>query len=567
MVSLVFVGNCQIQAMHGLYTRFCEAAAARDIHYIRSYDSLSDADRTCIVHADILVEQVQEFKPQAEIASIHTHADRIAVPLVHCGFYWPFAGQPHPNNPILPHMATGPYGAEMSDGFLNRHIKRGTPAEAAVAEYLALDVNQVVMLDRLREVVLEKQAMRDAATGFDLASLMAEHFRTEQIFLTPFHPNLRVALALASQTLSRLGMLSSELVAMRRATRETPFPKDELPVHPAVARHWGLTWAAPERRYNFLNEGGFTFLEYVRRYVRCEWNAELEHGLLETRAGNWPVALDTLNWVVTATPGVAAAHSALAHVLSSIGRHDEALRESERAASIKPESAAYQVQFAVLLERQGNPDDAERRFRLAAALEAYDPHYPGMLASFLQRTGRPREAKAVAEAGLECAPRAVNLLFSVGDTSKVLGEWGAARAAFDRAAEIDPQSMSALIGIASVIEAAGDFQGAVAPLRKAYSLQPDDVIVQARLAKALEAAGQPGLARGLWERLSAGSGSSALDERQRAETLFGAGTNGGGACGRLRRNRAVSGRNRHPSRCVCRFGPARAVCRRGWGDP
>src|SRR5262249_34503063 len=136
MQSIVLIGNCQIRALYHLYLRFVGAARHQRVTFVESYEDLSQADRDAIQFADLIVQQVQDFQPKADIAGIETSAQRIYVPVVNCGFLWPFAGQPHPQNPSRPYLETGPFGAEASDAWLNRMIKAGLDPETAVSRYL-----------------------------------------------------------------------------------------------------------------------------------------------------------------------------------------------------------------------------------------------------------------------------------------------------------------------------------------------------------------------------------------------------------------------------------------------
>src|SRR5437763_7008650 len=258
MKSIVLIGNCQIRALYNLYNRFVGEAARQRVTFIASYEDIAESDRDLIETADVVVEQVLDFKPKADVAGIETSAERVLVPLVNGGFLWPFAGQPHPNNPSRPYLETGPYGAESSDAWLNRMIKTRVDPETAVERYLQLDVNATVNLDRLYEIGLDKQRQRDRLTGFRITELIEEHFRDEPVFRTPYHPNARISVALASQFFERLGVARADIEALQRAIRITPFPKDELPIHPAVVRHFGLRFVPEDRHWQFMHEGGFT---------------------------------------------------------------------------------------------------------------------------------------------------------------------------------------------------------------------------------------------------------------------------------------------------------------------
>ena len=149
MQSIVLIGNCQLGALRDLYLRFSEASARQRLTFIASYENLSEEDRIAIAQADLIIQQVQDFQPKADIAGIESLAERVLVPVVSCNFLWPFAGPTHPNAPILPYSPFSPYPAEVSDGWLNRMIKTGVDPETAVDCYVELDINSMVNLDRL----------------------------------------------------------------------------------------------------------------------------------------------------------------------------------------------------------------------------------------------------------------------------------------------------------------------------------------------------------------------------------------------------------------------------------
>ncbi len=75
---------------------------------------------------------------------------------------------------------SGPYGAELGDLFLNRMIAAGTPPDQAVAEYLR-STCPLRRIDRMLELLLEKQRNRDAACGFQIADHIEAQFRTPTI--------------------------------------------------------------------------------------------------------------------------------------------------------------------------------------------------------------------------------------------------------------------------------------------------------------------------------------------------------------------------------------------------
>lgn len=485
-MRIVMIGNCQIEAMLGLYSRFAAKSFDQDILYVRSYETISAEHHRALETADIIVEQLQDFRPKGDIAGITVKAERIAVPVVHGGFLWPFAGQPHPKNPSRPFRQAGPYGSEMSDAYLNRLIKANTPPDEAVRKYTDLDVNATVSLDRLLEISLEKQRSRDTASGFSIAPVIEQYFRREQIFLTPYHPNARVAVALAEQFFAKLGVDPADTRRMQRCLRVTPFPKDELPVHPAVARHFQLSWATPDRKYRFLDEGGFTFTEFAGRYAGCVWNESLDAGIAAARARDLPAAITLLTGALGASPSSAAGHSVLGTVFEQAGRWEEAIAPVEKSVLLSPHEATYRLQLGLLLYRQGKNEAAERELRVAAALDPFWPHYTGMLGHRLIRDGAAEEAVAVLRHGLVHAPYSAQLHTELGHALAKLGDAMGAAASFERAATFDKSNVGPLIELSKLREHGGDLEGAAALMRRALQARPNDLAARMRLATLLQ---------------------------------------------------------------------------------
>ncbi len=404
MKRIAMIGNCQIEAMAGLYQRFVSTKTGDVVDYIRSYEDLSDDDCTAIQQADVIVEQLFDLKQKVDIANIDASAPRVYVPFVTAGFLWPFAGSPHPRNPSRPDLLAGPYGGEASDSYLNRLVLAGVDPDEAVDQYLRLDVAKHTNLDRLYELVIDRQRSRDSASEFDNVTEIERYFRVEPIFLSPYHPNARIACHLADQLFQRLGVDRADIDRMRRGTTITPFPKGELPIHPSVARHFGLEFVSPDRRYRFMNEGSFTFEQFARRYMKLEWNEPLEEGLSLSRRGELDAAAERLTEALAIGPKSAAAHHGLCHVLMQQGQLDRAINEALSAVLLEPDDVAYRVSLGHVLQKANALDEAEHQLRAAVALAPNEPHYYMVLAHHLRHCQRTGEAIALLRQALEIDP-------------------------------------------------------------------------------------------------------------------------------------------------------------------
>lgn len=441
---VALIGNCQTQAMTNLYRKFVAGRTGEILAHVPSYEDLTADDRATIEQADLVVEQLFDMKPQADIAGIAQGTPRLFIPMVTAGFLWPFAGQAHPKNTDRPFLIGGPYGGEASDSYLNRLIAAGTDPEEAVEGYMELDVRKRTNLDRLYELIMDRQRSRDEAAGYRIADVIEQHFRIEQIFLSPYHPNLRVAVALATQFFQQMGADPQDIVRMQACTRVTPFPNGELPIHPSVAAHFGMDFVTPDRRYRFMNEGFFTFREYALRYMRYEWNDALEEGMSLARAGNLEAAHDRLTAAIARSPDSAAAHNSLSHVLVGQNRLEEGVFEIQRAIEIEPDFAAYRAHYGVLLRRLGRLEEAEGQLREAVTADPAEPHNLILLAHLLQHRGRVGEGCALIRAAIELDPYSTRLFEELADFLEANGDLQGALAAQQQAEALEPHSAKCL---------------------------------------------------------------------------------------------------------------------------
>jgi tetratricopeptide (TPR) repeat protein len=478
---IVLIGNCQINAMGQLYRRFAAGRTGDTVEHIPTYQDLSEKHRIAIEQADVVVEQLFDLKQQADTTALPTTTPRLFIPMVTAAFLWPFAGSPHPKNTGYPFLPTGPYDGEAADSYLNRMIAAGTDPEEAVEAYANLDVNKRVNLDRLFELVMDRQRARDAAAGYQIADIMEQHFRTEQIFLSPYHPNVRIATALATQLFEQLGAERKDIELMRHCTRVTPFPKGELPFHPGVCRHFGLDFVAPDRRYRFRNEGFFTFREFALRYMRYEWNEALEEGMHLAHTGKTEEARLRLVVALKRSPLSAAGHNSFSHIHNRQGARDDAVASARRAVEIEPGSASYIVHLGEMLRQIGEGDAALEAVRSAVIIDPVEPHHHFLLAHLLRQRG----------------------------------ELTAAREHLQEAVNLDPYSAKFQAELAEFTEAKGDSESALDAVLAAIALAPDDLDIRYRLIRLL------GRMNRLQEAVDAARSAAALaPDSARAHTVL-----------------------------------------------
>ncbi len=380
-----------------LYRLFSEDTISSVISYLPSYEHLTEQGRASLAKADILIEQVLDLAPAIDLKGVAAGARRHFVPLVAAGFLWPFAGPAHPKNAPTSFLPSGPYGNEVGDSYLNRLVLAGTDPADAFVRYSSLDVRKIVNLDRLFEIWIDRQRSRDEISGFRIADEIASHFRTEALFRTPHHPNIRIFRSLATQLFEKLHVSPADTDRMTRSLSVSPFPYDALPIHPAVKDHFGLEFSRGDDRYPFLNEGSFTFHEYVSRYMTYEYNESLAEGIAISEHGAPDRAEKLLMAGLLKSPTSAIGYLCLARVRLKQDRLEDAVSMARQAAIYGEDNPYVFSLLGDLLGRTTDIGGAEFALRRAIDLRPYQPYFADQLMAILRRDGRLEDIKPVIE--------------------------------------------------------------------------------------------------------------------------------------------------------------------------
>lgn len=435
--KIVFLGNCQSQSLATVYRERLafyndDLVTYIDIQNVRT----SPAEGAkALAEADTVVLQLFDFPTKLSAADLRPECKIMKFPSVVAGFYWPFASQHHihtPKGEIDP-----PYPAQLGDRILNGYIAKGLDPAAALKLYLEMDVASVAGLDRLFELYMDRQEQRDKAAGIDVAPVLLEHFRDEQIFLTPDHPNLRVFGVLARNIYQMLGSSETAVERALDALPATPFPHSALPIHPSVIKHFGLKFADEKTRYPYLEEGSFTFEEYVLRYMKYEWNEELKKGILGDDP--LPERLETLSRGLRKSPDSVVGWRVLAELLlrqeKPLDAHSAACRScmlgpanadswvtyyrtlvalkdldgakriaADCVAKFPQSSTIHYLAAESILHHGGNMAECVKRAESAVRLQSGNPHAHYLLGLSLTRSGDLTGAEESMRAAIEIAP-------------------------------------------------------------------------------------------------------------------------------------------------------------------
>jgi len=446
--TVLFYGNCQAQALGDLYRN--QIARRRDENV--SLVFLGGELKGQVARADVVVEQVFDSHEPIVAADLKAGAKWFRFPMVLGTFIWPFASQAHVQNESYPFLTSGPYPAELGDNYLNRLIGR-VPFGDAITRYMELDVPAHVHLDRLYEISMASQRERDKISKIDVTALIEQNFRNEPLFLTRGHPTRRIFDHIASTLFENMGIPGDDIRLALGSYIRSPFPWDELPVHPSVIAHYGLKYLSKDYAYRYMDEGRLTFEEYVSRYLRYEWNIELYRGIqLARRQDQGPeAALRVLEKGLAKSPQSESGLRAKCNLLFQMGRLAEAREAAASVVSVDPENPENHSLLGWVLLHLGDLALAEQTFRHAIALHPLGAKHHKALADVLSRMGRNQEAVDTVRFTVPLLPGDADIHGLLGLVLQRNSDLDAAETAFRQAILLAPKAESYQSYLADVL--------------------------------------------------------------------------------------------------------------------
>ncbi len=337
-MRIVFCGNCQMGALERAYRALVCAHTGDETTVVLFQHADRPAAVQAAARADILIEQIWPTHKEGWLKDVNPSARRLRVPSVGAPFLFPFAGVSHPDS-ARHYGAYHPFDGEFGDAWLVRRLNGGDNPARIQAEYMGLDVARAGHLDRRLEMALGAQRTLENNTGYDFASIIEHHFRTERLFRTPFHAEGRIMRHMLSVLLAELDAPEAVRALVEPYLRSGLFQPRDMPLHPGVAAHFGLTWAGAHLSFRFLSEDYLTFEEWVARFLRCEAHPAVSRGVeavLQNQAG----AEDAFNTAAALLPNSALVAYARGILAKRAGRADEALHMLTGLATRFPGPAA-----------------------------------------------------------------------------------------------------------------------------------------------------------------------------------------------------------------------------------
>ena len=491
MRKIVFFGNCYASTLEGVFSASLGPLTGDTASFVSCYDDSNKAEsERRIAEADVVVAQVFDAGQKFSLDVDATSAKILYFPTVSISSLWPYGGVSHTKNTALPYWQCGPYDYLMGDNYLNRLINEGASPEDAVRSYLNLDIGKVAHLDRLHEIVMDRQRARDEKSDMYFADEMEQHFHSEHIFLNHYRPNVRMASSLARKVYGRLGVDTSATERVIARWTKTPFERTALPIHPGVAKHFGLAYGHSDYRYLYHTGEMLTFEEFATRYAAFQWNDALLQGVA---TDNWPgaqtfiefsgsvppervqTAISSVQEGLARSTGSSVGERALAMLLVRQGEPEAARAALERAVRFDPADAASHEQLARLHDQQGRSDEAELVYRAAIASDpSVDTAY-GALSNLLSRQNRNEEAATLLEVAVQIRPANGYYVYDLGQHYVQAGRLSEAEASFRRAMTLLPDHPLPRIKLAALLVDRGELNEVDVLLRRAEELASGNV--------------------------------------------------------------------------------------------
>jgi len=190
---------------------------------------------------------------------------------------------------------------------------------------------------------------------------------------------------------------------------------------------------------------------------------------------DWTGAEREAKRAVALNPDSGMAHFAYAHVLSNLGRHDEAASEGGQAIALEPVFPLFRAIVAMFLHHAGHNDEAYAGLQKALELEPNFWIAHVTLGKVLIQQGKYAEAIAEFEKAKELSHGNSEAIASIGYVAALAGDASKARAVLGELKTLSRQHYIPLHNIALVYNGLGEQSEALFWLEKAYDER--DVLV------------------------------------------------------------------------------------------
>src|SRR5258708_2667340 len=255
-------------------------------------------------------------------------------------------------------------------------------------------------------------------------------------------------------------------------------------------------------------------------------------GVLRHQQGQHAAAVDLVRRAADLRPDDAALQLNLGNALKALGQLDGAIERFRNALSLAPTFPMAHYNLGNAYAAAGRHEDAADAFRKSLHLQPADASSHNNLGNALHALGRHRDAIAAFERALELRPGHAGAHNNLGMALNALNRADEAIVRFKAALAVEPRFVAAQFNLANTLDALGRHEEAVAAFETALRLQPHLAPALFGLGNALAALGRHAEATQHFERavgldpafalawLSLGTARQALGEHEAALRAF-----------------------------------------------
>lgn len=280
--TLIVYGDCQAEATARVLERDPVVSKRARVIYSRSYEhpveERQEIDRSDVARCAILCEQHDPsgFRQRDQLpADCHI----VRFPALDCNLLWPF-NCPNPYNepepPVYP-FGRFPYG----DRVIVAAIDQGLPPDDILDYYLNRYEEYKIDLDHLLRLETARIRNREATCEVKMADKILERYTKERLFWAINHPTNALLEDLIEQLLYYCGPADPLLIDADPGQTlsayfgpQGPLGAASIPIHPEVAKHFGLTWYDPKQRFRTWDGSTYSYEQYFETMIRYAYRVK-----------------------------------------------------------------------------------------------------------------------------------------------------------------------------------------------------------------------------------------------------------------------------------------------------
>jgi tetratricopeptide (TPR) repeat protein len=368
-MKISFLGNCQANNFCKLYSSRVAQKIGHTALFFPSFTSISEHNKEILEQSDVIVAQLFDGPQKVNLIDLNFDRKIVYFPTMSGLFFWPTAGTPHPCNKTEQYLPNGPYDFNMGDKFLNRLIRNAPSDEKQiqkiVTEYIESDIAKLYHADRIFELTILAAKKKDEVTGLNLADYIKYNMQDMPMFKTVSTYYVPIFYKIAEHIFGNLGVKSSVVSELLDTLCQDTFPSLERPIHASVAKFFGLKYVNSASRYKFWTGEMLSDEDYVKRYIRYEWNERLLAACVEveTRKSDFgPEASREMAGLIEETmrvsPGSPRADRALSYLYHVLDRPLEEFLTYTRAIMNDRNDTHTIGHYSYLLSINGRQEEA-----------------------------------------------------------------------------------------------------------------------------------------------------------------------------------------------------------------